>query len=262
MKKKYQGCCLSAPFFICAALISLLSSPKIQAACATFTDGELYRVAWVYDGDTLKLADGRKIRLIGINTPEISHNDTSDEPFARLAQVRLRSLLSASGDSVRIKSGNQKQDHYGRQLAHVYDRHGRSLVVQLLQQGLGFSITIPPNLRHRKCYRAAEQSARKKRVGLWDKDPVTKAADLRPGMQGFRLINGTVQRVHKGRGAVWLTLEIDHGLRADKKDMANFPALNISNILGRQLEVRGWITLRKGRMRMRVHHPDAIHWLD
>ena len=38
-------------------------------------------VARVVDGDTVRLRDGRSVRLIGINAPELAHNGRTTEPL-------------------------------------------------------------------------------------------------------------------------------------------------------------------------------------
>ncbi|MBF3305298.1 thermonuclease family protein, partial [Pseudomonas aeruginosa] len=51
-------------------------------------------VARVVDGDTVRLRDGRSVRLIGINAPELAHNGRTTEPFAEAAKQRLQALVS------------------------------------------------------------------------------------------------------------------------------------------------------------------------
>ena len=60
----------------------------------------LVGVAKVVDGDTLRLVDGRSVRLIGINTPELGRDGRKAEPFAVAAQRRLRALVEASNGRV------------------------------------------------------------------------------------------------------------------------------------------------------------------
>ncbi len=56
---------------------------------------ERVSVTHVYDGDTIKLDDGRKIRLIGINATESGRAGQPDQPFAAEARDRLRSLIKS-----------------------------------------------------------------------------------------------------------------------------------------------------------------------
>lgn len=58
------------------------------------------QVRQVVDGDTLRLVDGRSVRLIGINTPEVGRKGRSSEPYAEAARRRLQALVNASDGRV------------------------------------------------------------------------------------------------------------------------------------------------------------------
>ncbi|MGD8588029.1 MAG: thermonuclease family protein [Chromatiales bacterium] len=234
-----------------------------SASCDPFTGGEELEVAHVYDGDTLKLADGRNIRLIGINTPEMGRDGNIDEAGAQQALDRLESLVLASDQRVHLMVGEQQTDRYGRQLAHLYGRGGNNITELLLREGLGYVIAFPPNLRNLACYEAAESMARKARRGLWRSESVPlDVQQLSTQEDGFRLIRGRVGRIGKSRRSLWLNLEQGPALRIDLRDWQAFPDLEPDALAGRRLEVRGWLYHRKGQQRMQVRHPSAIQWLD
>jgi len=246
-------------------LFSFLWPPATSAAasCDPYTGGRALVVAHVYDGDTLKLKDGRNIRLIGINTPEIGRDGEKDEPGAKQAQQRLASMVRASGQRVYLLAGAQQTDRYGRQLAHLYDREGNNITELLLMDGLGYQITFPPNLRNITCYQSAEAQAKLGRKGLWRSASVAQEANSLSGKEeGFRLIRGRIGRIGKSRRALWLNLLEGPALRIDWRDWQNFGDLEPDSLAGRWLEVRGWLYRRKGQQRMRVRHPSAIKWLD
>ena len=50
------------------------------------------KVIKVYDGDTVKIKDGKKVRLLGINTPELHHPDLPVQKYAVEAHYHLRLL--------------------------------------------------------------------------------------------------------------------------------------------------------------------------
>jgi endonuclease YncB( thermonuclease family) len=79
-----------------AAAILLCVSALARADCAADRIDELARVARVHDGDTVVLHDGRKLRLIGINTPELPREDSPGQPFAQEARAALATLLARS----------------------------------------------------------------------------------------------------------------------------------------------------------------------
>lgn len=117
-------------------------------------------VARVVDGDTVRLRDGRSVRLIGINAPELAHNGRTTEPFAEAAKQRLQALVSASDGRLALQPGRQARDHYGRTLAHLFDASGANLEARLLGEGLGYLVAVAPNTELTACQQAAERAAR------------------------------------------------------------------------------------------------------
>ena len=89
----------------------------------------------VFDGDTVLLTDGRTVRLIGINTPEVAHNagkgrkGNAAEPLAGQAQQALQRLVV--GKPIRLQLGVLAVDHYGRSLGRLFTAAGESVEAQL-----------------------------------------------------------------------------------------------------------------------------------
>jgi endonuclease YncB( thermonuclease family) len=231
--------------------------------CQAYRGEALHAVEHLYDGDTLKLADGRNIRLIGINAPEKGRDGKPDEPGAGVSLQGLSKLIHASDNQVYLLPGIETTDRYGRSLAHLYDRRGRNITAMLLRDGLGFAISIPPNLRHADCYKLAEQEARSASRGLWSDPSIPLAAEkLSDRANGFHLIRGRIERIGKSRRALWLNLVKGPAIRIDWSDWTAFADLYPDELIGKRLEVRGWIYRRKGQRRMQVRHPSAIFWID
>jgi endonuclease YncB( thermonuclease family) len=219
-------------------------------------------VAWVYDGDSLRLEDGRKLRLIGIDTPELGRDGAPDRPGAEVARARLQRLLDAQEGRVLLRAGREARDRYGRWLVHLYRPDGRNLARMLLAEGLGFAVAVPPNLRHLNCYFEAEARAQAARLGLWRGDPAVQAVDLPANAEGFHLVQGRIQRVGNSRRALWLNLHGGVALRVDRADLRNFSDLEAEARPGRALVVRGWIYRRNGERRMQLRHPASLRWLE
>lgn len=136
-------------------------------------------VARVVDGDTLDCADGRRIRLLLIDAPEMEQG-----AFGALAKQGLESLAPV-GATLTLELDVRETDRYGRTLAHLYDAEERNLNLALLRMGLAVVAVYPPNVRHVDEYRAAVTRAREARIGLWavsafDCEP----ADFRAGRCG------------------------------------------------------------------------------
>lgn len=116
------------------------------------------------DGDTIELSDGRRVRYIGIDTPESVKPDTPVECFGKEASGRNRELVE--GKTVRLVKDVSETDTYGRLLRYVYI--GNTFVNRtLVEEGYAHAITIPPDVSLTDELRAAERNARERNVGLW-----------------------------------------------------------------------------------------------
>ncbi len=123
------------------------------------------QVASVHDGDTLTLADGRKIRLAGIDAPEIS------QPLGRQSRDHLKRLVIGRNITVVCRSKS-----YQRAVCDVYDA-GRLLNLAMVQDGWAYDY---PTYSKGK-FKAAEEEARKKRRGIWRAGSLVKPWDYRHG---------------------------------------------------------------------------------
>ena len=216
-----------------------------QAFCPVPEQLPTARVDKVVDGDTLRLADGRSVRMIGLNTPETGKKGKSAEPFAEAARRRLQSLVDESAGQVALRIGLQGKDHYGRTLANVYDRNGANLEAQLLSEGLGYQVAVAPNVALLDCQRSAEQAARQARRGLWRQSPVQSAGSVSRG--GFAVLAGRVESVQRNRGGLWIELAGGVVLRIEAKSLALFDAALLERLPGRTIEARGWVVDRARR---------------
>jgi micrococcal nuclease len=132
-------------------------------------------VLQVVDGDTFDLEIGgrtERVRLIGIDTPEIAHaeggsDDAVDECYGPEARDYLRSELPA-GTEVRLSRDIVGRDDYGRLLAYVHRRTDDVFVNEALVAG-GYArvMTIEPNDTFHATFVAAARSAHAADRGLW-----------------------------------------------------------------------------------------------
>ncbi len=258
---------LSPGRFFFALLIMVF--PIAEASCP-ITEGGYFEVksAYAIDGDTIVLADGRHLRLIGVNTPEIGRKGKADQPLAVKALEQTEEFLNAAG-SLLISTGSESHDRYGRLLAHVSNQQGESLEEILVALGLAYHIAIPPNLDFVRCLSAAEQRAKAEQRGLWAVStallPNTPNGSIKMHA-GFQRLQGKVLELIKGATTHWLNLDSGVGLRVSKADRAHFQALQLDSLLGRTIEVRGWLIPIKGQMKssnspkwlMHLRHPAML----
>ncbi len=224
-------------------------------------------VVKVVDGDSVTLAGKRKVRLIGINAPELARYPEKAEPYALAAKQYLKTQLAAN-KKVHLKFGQQHKDRYGRLLAHLFLKDGRNLNAMLVKQGLASAIVVPPNTALIDCYFSLEQQARQKAKNIWSAHSFknTPASQLKLKDTGFAFIQGTVMRIGKSRGSIWLQLAPKFTLRIKRKDFKYFKTLDLKKLRledfkGKTLYARGWIYQWKKELYMQVRHPKMINGL-
>ena len=134
-------------------------------------DHQTFRVVRVVDGDTLDIAtpDGgqqtMRIRLWGIDTPELARGDDEAEPFAQEATDLAVALVDGQWVTLQLEP-HRVRGTFGRVLAYVQLPDGRVLNEVILLAGLA---RVDDRWSHRQMdrYDLLETSARKNRRGLW-----------------------------------------------------------------------------------------------
>ncbi len=249
-----------APLYGAFFLLNIWQNTHAELCQAPETT-EPVQVRYVQDGDTVTLHDGRRVRLIGINTPEIATPGSPASPLAIKARNRLRQLLFQSNQQAQLLIGREKLDPHGRTLATLWLKDGSNVGAALLREGLGWSIAIPPNIRLLDCYQNAEESARRANKGVWNqaeyKIATSNQLKLRSA-RGFLLVTGRVVRINDDSNGRWIHLQGHFAVRIPKSDFKWFPSLPDQSLLGRSLEVRGWVYAKKGELRVTAHHPAAL----
>jgi len=244
------------------AFIALVSftSPLFANNCESSSPQERLKVAHIYDGDTIKLMDGRKLRLIGINTPERGRDGKKDEPFYLAAKNQLQQIIHKNNNQIKVLFGKDQRDRYKRWLAHIFTLDNKNITAELIKKGLGFAIAIPPNIRFLKCYQDAEHYAQKQKLGIWNHQysHAIPVDSLKNSASGFLQVKGIVQRVGESRTSFWLNLNPKFALRILKKDLTYFSKYRPKDLLKQRLIARGWIYKRKNKQRMTIHHPAAL----
>jgi micrococcal nuclease len=136
------------------------------------------------DGDTLEIRLDRSgavedVRLIGVDTPETVKPGTPVQCFGPRASSFEHRV--AEGRRVRLVTGVEPRDVYGRLLAYVYllpatrlsdnpkraAQRERFLNAELVRRGLARTLTIPPNIRFAERFAALQRGAAEAGRGLW-----------------------------------------------------------------------------------------------
>ena len=129
------------------------------------------RVTKITDGDTIRVQLNagveEKVRLIGIDTPEVHGRGGLRECFGKEASAEMARLVPV-GTTVRLEIDAEARDRYGRLLAYVYrvedDLH---INLEMARRGFAAPLTIPPNVTFADALVEAAAEARSSGRGLW-----------------------------------------------------------------------------------------------
>lgn len=135
--------------------VIVFTSPTDQRAARVF---EKVVISYVVDGDTFLLSDNTRVRLIGIDAPELG------EPLYTNARERLRGLIEKR--TVTLESDVSETDRYGRFLRYAFV-DGIFLNETLVREGFARVMIIPPDTRYSARILSAESSARREHLGVW-----------------------------------------------------------------------------------------------
>jgi endonuclease YncB( thermonuclease family) len=228
-------------------------------SCSATEFDDTVTIKYVIDGDTVVLSDERRVRLIGINTPEISHDNRPAEIGADQALDYLARLLKTNPD-IGLVYDEERTDKYKRTLAHLFLKDGINIQALLLKRGLATPLIIPPNLNYLDCYGKSSEFAQSQEIGLWalkQYQPVS-VESLSINDLGYRIITGNVMRTGESRSATWINLARNLALRITREDLPHFPDNMFKDLTGKNITARGWLYFANGQFRMQIRHPANI----
>lgn len=230
-----------------------------QSACVLQEPYHRVSIHYVDDGDTITLEDGNRIRIIGINTPELGRKNKPDQPLAAEARERLRSYLQSG--RAWIVYDKERHDKYGRVLAYVFDEQRNNVGAELIREGLAFAISIPPNLRYRQCYNDAERLARRNQRGVWGEPYFNAIAADRLRYSGFNRVRGCIQRIRKYRDNKYFYLSDYFRFLMLSENQHYFESSPVEFEKGLCLTITGWVYNQSSYRTMKLLHPDSAQIL-
>ena len=175
---------LSLPLNFCFSDTKPVTIYHSEDGKFTIPFGKTYNYADIYvrrvvDGDTLQLETGERVRLIGIDTPEMHESDKlyrdsqrsgqdihTIQELGRRAYEFTKKLLE--GKRVSLEFDVEKHDKYGRLLAYVYLKDGTFVNAKIIQEGYASLMTIPPNVKYADLFLSLYRQARENKRGLWE----------------------------------------------------------------------------------------------
>lgn len=249
----------------------LQATPADNTTTDTADQGEtaLGQVTGVIDAASLRLADGRKIRLAGLE-PALRPLDLPSGdlwPFADEAERTLATLVH--GQDVSLRLTGEQADRHGHVLAHV-ERAADGLWLQgeLLSLGLARVGTLPDTREQAPAMLAYERTARDARVGLWAHPAmaVRSPTNIRSYVDSFQIVEGLVLDVANVRGRTFLNFGPDWRedftvtIAAGDRDSFTAAGVDPDILVGRSIRVRGWVGVRNGPV-IEATHPEQIELL-
>ena len=164
--KNYHYIGMLRLFLLFFILIMFLFISMIPGSGFAAYEGE-YDVKDIIDGDTFELTDGKQVRLLGIDAPEIGESCSTE------ARQKLTVLIS--GKTVRLEKDVSETDGDGRFLRYVFI--GSTFVNRsLVYDGYAWAVTYPPDVKYASDLTDAEKSARDNDRGcLWSNLPLDDA---------------------------------------------------------------------------------------
>jgi len=260
--------------FMGAFFILLLFLPSIlfaQQSCALSPKSsvEYAKVKWVYDGDTLLVTDQkgnnkRKIRIIGIDTPEVKHHQQKAQLFGSKAREELRALLKKHNYQIILEFDKDKRDRYDRELAYTYLKNGDSISEWLLIRGYAKTLIIPPNVRHADCFKKAEKIAQAKKLRLWKlkNNQIKTVKELKNKTKGYIRLKAKIRRIKESKKTIILEVESRFKkplqLRIKKKHLNYFKSIKLDKLVNQEVLVTGRLKKKKGKRTINLYHSSQL----
>jgi micrococcal nuclease len=194
-------------------------------SCSPRADYSHIKVIEVIDGDTVKLADGRLLRYIGIDTPEIRLKQNNrfiyhPQPYALEAKKMNKRLVE--NKFVKIEFDVQKTDAYGRLLGYCFV--GSVFVnAKLVEDGYAVIYTMPPNVKYADFFALLQKQARQSKRGLWGAYGLIEHTQAREYMHQIRTVKGRITAAHRTKKCILLYF--------DRKTKGEFKLVIFNNAL-------------------------------
>lgn len=256
-----------APVRIRAVFLAVLAcAPAGSAAnaagaapCSFEAQGE-GRVAAVIDARSFRLADGREVRLAGI------------EPVSAEAAKHVAALTSiVAGRDVTLRADDDAPDRYGRQTAFVFVAgEPNSVQATLLSQGEAFAAADISDKTCAAALLAAESAGRAAKMGIWASASATKNAestgDILAGNGRFMLVEGRVLSVRQAGATTYLNFgrnwTRDFAVTISRRMLPSLEAAGMApkSLENRRIRVRGFIETRTGP-RIELHQAGQLELL-
>lgn len=253
-------------FFYSNATLFAYESEEIRSALTPEKGDKFYsKVIEVVDGDTVMLENGMEVRLVGLQAPKIAlgRKNFTEWPLGYEAKDALSDLVL--GQMVSLFYGGRKMDRYGRALAHLFLNDGTWVQGEMLLSGMARVYSFADNRSIVDDMYAEEYKARINNTGIWALDYYKIKPQEITGdhTNSFQVISGRVLEVATVRNNTYLNFGENY--REDftivipnkVKKMFEQKDINLSNLQGKNIFVRGWLKYYNGPS-INLTHPEQL----
>ena len=250
------------------------SGPARPAIPETLEAGERQRVTEIVDGDTLYLADGREVRLVGLQAPKLPLGRPDFEPWPLSDAAKAELSRLTLGKAVTLAYGGRPVDRHGRMLAHLYLDPGPETAqtwVQgaMLEAGMARVYTFADNRDLAAAMYAREDTARLAGRGIWDHPfyQVRGTGELDALIDTFQVVQARVLDVAEVDGRVYLNFGADWRtdftvtLAPRTARLFAEEGVDVMAYEGARVQVRGWLERYNGPL-IEATHPEQIRTMD
>lgn len=224
-------------------------------------------IDYVYDGDTVRTAAGKRVRLIGLDTPEMNWEEGEAEYFAREAFEYTRENLLEQ--NVYLEYDREKRDKYNRTLAYLFLADGSFFNQKLLEEGYASLLLIPPNLKYAAELKEAAAEARNLGSGVWSywdhlssELPEIKWQEATDYLNKEVIVKGKVVKTYQSDKIIFLDFTKEGKdslyLIIFKHNLNKFDYNPLEFLLEKEIKVTGKIVEYKGRPEIIIDSPLQI----
>jgi len=258
--KKTLSRFILVPVFFLASL-GLFSEGFIQdehGSKASLPESAL--VTTVYDGDTIKVRfknkQERKVRLIGIDAPEIEN--VREEVKFRAQMAKRFAFFYLYQKKIKLSYDWEMEDKYGRLLAYIWTEKQGLINKFILSEGFAVVYLNFP-FKYKEEFIEAEREARKLEKGLWKKGPYPSipVSEVRAYLGKLLSVKYTCSGVQTKRKFVFLySSGEEFSTLVPRENVSFFPELK--SFRGKALTVTGFLEEYKGKPQIVAFFPRQI----
>jgi endonuclease YncB( thermonuclease family) len=222
----------------------------------------------IVDGDTLVLATGKQVRLVGIQAPKLPLGRPGFETWPLAEESRDALLRLAHGQRLALHFGGQREDRYRRYLAHLTLPDGTWIQGTLLEEGLARVYSFHDNRALIPEMLALERRARSQKRGIWNLSyyRIRNPSETWNDIDSFQIVEGRVVDAARVRNVVYLNFgpnwRTDFTFKIGKRALGLFSKAGIDPLTftGRTVRGRGWVKPENGPL-IEVTHPEQLELL-